>query len=71
MKKYKRVTQESLKIGDILHLIWCGDKHIIRFEEYNGPFDFVKRIAVFSDGGRMSLTRNRYYEILEVWNENR
>jgi hypothetical protein len=26
---------------------------------------------VFSDGGRMSLTRNRYYEILEVWNGNR
>ena len=63
---YKRVKQESLKVGDILHLVWCGDKHILRFEEYKGVFDFVDRIAVFTDGGRMSLSRSRYYEVLEV-----
>ena len=64
--KYKRVKQESLQVGDILHLVWCGDKHILRFEEYKGVFDFVDRISVFTDGGRMSLSRSRYYEVLEV-----
>ena len=64
--KYKRVHQGSLQVGDILHLVWCGDKHILRFEEYKGVFDFVDRIAVFSDGGRMSLSKGRYYEVLEV-----
>ena len=63
---YKRVKQESLKVGDILHLVWCGDKHIVRFEEYKGVFDFVSRIAVFSDGGKMSLSNGRFYEVLEV-----
>ena len=66
MKKYKRVTQESLQVGDILRLIWCGDKHIIRFEDYRGAFDFVKRIAVFSDGSRMSLIKGYYYEALTL-----
>lgn len=64
--KYKRVKQESLQVGDILHLIWCGDKHILKFEEYKGVFDFVARVAVFADGGRMSLTEGNYYEIVEV-----
>jgi hypothetical protein len=64
--KYKKVEQASIQVGDYLHFVWCGYRHIVRFEEYGGPFDFVARIAVFSDGGRMSLTRNRYYEILEV-----
>lgn len=66
MVNYKRVPQESLQVGDILHLVWCGDKHIVRFEEYKGVFDFVDRIAVFSDGSRMSLTKGNYYEIVEV-----
>ena len=66
MAKYKKVDQASLQAGDCLHLIWCGDRHIVRFEEYGGPFDFVARIAVFSDGGRMSLSKNRYYEVLEA-----
>ena len=64
--KYKKVEQASLRVGDCLRLIWCGDKHIVRFEEYKGVFDFVDRIAVFSDGGRMSLTKGYYYEVLEV-----
>lgn len=64
--KYKKVQQESLQVGDTLHLVWCGDKHIVRFEEYKGVFDFVDRIAVFSDGGRMSLAIGQYYEIVEV-----
>lgn len=66
MVNCKRVKQESLQVGDILHLIWCGDKHILRFEEYKGVFDFVARIAVFVNGGKMSLTKGDYYEILEV-----
>lgn len=28
--KHKRVKQESLKVGDILHLGWCGNKHKIQ-----------------------------------------
>lgn len=64
--KYKRVKQESLQVGDILHLVWCGDKHILRFEEYKGVFDFVDRIAVFADGSRMSLEKGYYYQIAEV-----
>lgn len=64
--KYKQVDQASLQVGDCLHLIWCGDKHIVRFEEYKGVFDFVSRIAVFSDGGKMSLSNGRFYEVLEV-----
>ena len=64
--KYKKVEQASLQAGDCLHLIWCGDKHIVRCEEYKGVFDFVSRIAVFSDGGKMSLSYGRFYEVLEV-----
>ena len=66
MVNCKRVQQESLQVGDILHLVWCGDKHILRFEEYKGVFDFVDRIAVFADGGRMSLSKEYYYEVLDV-----
>lgn len=66
MDNYKRVKQESLQVGDILHLIWCGDKHILRFEEYRGAFDFVARIVRFTDGTAMSLTKENYYEILEL-----
>ena len=64
--KYKKVEQASLQAGDCLHLIWCGDKHIVRFEEYKGVFDFVSRIAVFSDGGKVSLSNGTFYEVLEV-----
>ncbi len=66
MQKYKRVLQESLQFGDVLHLVWCGDKHILRFEEYKGVFDFVARIARFTDGTAMSLTKGDYYEVLEI-----
>lgn len=66
MGNYQRVPQESLQVGDILHLVWCGDKHILSFEEYNGVFDFVSRIARFTDGSSMSLTKEYYYEILEL-----
>ena len=66
MANYKRVRQGSLQIGDTLHLIWCGDKHILKFEEYKGVFDFVARIARFTDGTAMSLTKEYYYEILEL-----
>ena len=64
--KYKKVEQASIQVGDCLHLVWCGDRHIVRFEKYIGLFDFVKRVAVFSDGGRMSLSNGRFYEVLEV-----
>lgn len=66
MVNCKRVQQESLQVGDILHLVWCGGKRILRFEEYKGVFNFVDRIAVFADGGKMSLTKGYYYEVLDV-----
>ena len=66
MVNYQKVKQESLQVGDILHIGWCSDKHIVRFEEYKGVFDFVARIAVFSDGGKMSLTKGYYYEVLYI-----
>lgn len=55
--KYKKVDQASLQVGDCLQLIWCGNKHIVRFEEYKGIFDFIARIAVFYDGSKMSLEK--------------
>ena len=58
----KRKEQASLKVGDCLHFGYCADKNIIRFEEYNGTFDFVARIAAFADGSRMSLEKGHYYE---------
>ena len=66
MANYKRVKQETLQVGDTLHLICCGNKHISRFEEYNGVFDFVARVVKFTDGTAMSLTKEDYYEILEL-----
>ena len=62
--KYKKIDQASLQVGDCLHLVWCGNKHIVKFEKYTGIFDFVARIVVFSDGGKMSLQKGHYYEIV-------
>lgn len=53
---------EKLQAGDTLKMRWCGNKTIAKFVEYKGVFDFVDRIAVFTDGTRMSLEKNRYYE---------
>lgn len=59
--------QEDLKAGDILHLIWCGDKIIVGFEEYKGPLEFVGRIAICAGGFRMSLEKNRPYTIVKEY----
>ena len=66
MVNHKRVKQESLQVGDVLHLVWCNNKQILRFEEYKGVFDFVARISRFTDGSAMSLTKGYYYEVLEI-----
>ncbi len=58
MSEYK--DQSEFKPGDGIDL-WCGVKVIHHFEEYTGPFDFVARIAVFTDGSKMSLERSHYY----------
>lgn len=63
MREYK--DQSEFKPGDGMDL-WCGIKVILRFEEYNGPFDFVARIAVFTDGTKMSLERGHYYNYLKI-----
>lgn len=59
----KKVSYE-LKEGDVMKMIWCGDKVIKEFKPYNGPFDFVERIAVFYDGSGMSIEKGHYYEVV-------
>lgn len=63
MREYK--NQSEFKPGDGMDL-WCGIKVIHHFEEYTGPFDFVARIAVFTDGTKMSLERGHYYYGLKI-----
>lgn len=66
MDNYKRVEQAVLQKGDCLLMGYCADKVIARFEEYKGNFDFVARVAVFTDGSKMSLTKDYFYYILEA-----
>lgn len=64
--KYKHIDQAELKKGDVMKTLWKGhDSLIVGFREYTGPFDFVARIAVFSDGRAMSLEKDHCYEILD------
>lgn len=62
---YKFVKSEELAVGDVMKTIFMGhDSLIVGFKEYNGPLDFVDRIAVFAGGGRMSLQKDHPYEIM-------
>lgn len=54
----------DLVIGDTLKMGWCENKRIVDFTPYIGTFDFVERIAVFSDGTKMSITKGHYYKIV-------
>ena len=54
----------DLTVGDTLKMIWCGNKRIMDFAPYIGTFDFVERIAIFTDGTRMSITKGYYYEVI-------
>jgi hypothetical protein len=59
------IEQSEFKPGDGMAL-WCGLKVIHSFEEYTGPFDFVARVAVFTDGTKMSLERGHYYNRVTI-----
>lgn len=63
MNEYK--DQKELKPGDGMDL-WCGIKVIHHFEDYTGPFDFVARVAIFTDGTKMSLERGGYYKTAAI-----
>lgn len=59
------IAAENLKVGDTLKTIWRGQSSTIHhFEEYNGCFDFILKIAIFTDGARMSLEKYHNYECL-------
>lgn len=56
---------ENLKVGDTLKTKWRGQNSTIHhFEEYNGCFDFILKIAVFTDDTRMSLEKEHNYECI-------
>lgn len=55
---------EDLQRGDILKMIWCGNKVIKDFEPYKGKLNFIDRKAVFHDGTKMSLEKCQFYEVI-------
>lgn len=59
MTAYKKT--EDLKPGDALST-WFGNMTISKFDEYNGPLDFVSKIAVFANGQKMSLEKGHHYK---------
>ena len=62
---YKYVKSEEIKEGDVMKTTFMGhDSLVVGFKEYNGPLDFVSRIAVFASGSKMSLQKDHPYEIL-------
>lgn len=61
-----KIKSEESKVGDTLKTIWAGRTSTIKcFHEYNGPFDFVLKIAEFYDGTRMSLEKDHYYDCVD------
>lgn len=59
------ISSENLKVGDTLVTAWRGHNSTIHhFEEYNGCFDFILKIAVFADGARMSIEKGHSYECI-------
>lgn len=56
---------EDLKIGDVLKTTWRGyPSTIMEFKEYDGPHDFILKIAIFVDGSGMSLEKGHLYEVI-------
>lgn len=56
------VYVNDLKPGDVI-LVLMKPLMIHHFEKYNGKLDFVEKIAVFTTGQRMSLEKDRYYNL--------
>ena len=59
-----RVSGENVKVGMGLKT-WFGSHTVINILPYNGPFDFVLNILVFSNGSKMSNTKNSRYNLVE------
>ena len=58
-----KIKGEDLRVGDTIRTIWAGHNNTIKgFMDYNGPFDFICKVAVLLDGAKMSITRDRYYD---------
>lgn len=63
MNEYK--DQSEFKPGEAMKL-WNGIKVIHHFEEYNGTLEFVARVAVFTDGSKMSLECDHQYQVAVI-----
>ena len=58
-----KVKGEDLRFGDTIRTIWAGHHSTVKsFEDYNGPFDFICKVAVFLGGAKMSIDRDHYYD---------
>lgn len=61
-----RIKGEDLRVGDTIRTNWAGHNSTIKgFTDYRGPFDFVCKVAVFLDGAKMSVDKDRYYDCEE------
>lgn len=64
-EKLKTVEKEAkdLKIGDTM--MCCNIPKVIKsFRQYKGNFDFVLKIAEYTDGTAMSLTKGHMYKVV-------
>ena len=53
---------EDVKVGMGIKT-WFGTHTVAKIIPYNGPFDFVLNILVFSNGSKMSNTKNSSYNL--------
>jgi hypothetical protein len=59
----KEVLAEDLKVGDTM--MCCNKPRVIKaFREYKGNFDFVLKVAEYTDGTAMSLTKGYLYRVV-------
>lgn len=62
-----KVKSSDLKVGDVLRLgPMFGTCLIAKLEKYTGPIDFVEKIAVFSNGRRLSIEKDHWYEVVDI-----
>lgn len=59
-----KVSGKDVKIGMGLKT-WFGNHTVIKIELYNGPFDFVENILVFSNGSKMSNSKSDMYDLVD------
>lgn len=64
-EKLKIVEKEAedLKIGDTM--MCCNIPKVIKsFRPYTGNFDFILKVAEYTDGTAMSLTKGHMYRVV-------